>query len=267
MDKLKCPLGLTALYLKYSSESSGQHMIFVKQHAVRERHPDKPSDRTLFMLNIPPYCTEESLKFAWRECGAVKAVFFHSKPSASVPLVDESPFFPTHEVVKGFKVAYVVFEKPEGLMRALNWNQDQPLILSSSESPLLCGTSKWCTEYNARIPDVNAMKEDVDSYMAAYDKKVQKEIEKEKAEGEEDEDGWITVSKRGRNPGFARTENKTKKILANEDKKRSKKELLNIYSFQIREAKMKNLMTLRQKFEEDKKKIQMLKTARKFKPF
>lgn len=118
-----------AMYLKFSSESSGQHMIYVKQHSVRERHPEKPSDRTLFMLDVPPYCTEvrlyifavsfivfckiiiasiyfqDSLKHAWKECGAVRSVFFHSKPTASIPTVDESPFFPTQEVVK----VYLIF--------------------------------------------------------------------------------------------------------------------------------------------------------------
>lgn len=253
--------------MKFSEESSGQHMVFVKQHAVRDRHPEKPTDRTLFMLNVPPYCTEESLKYAWRQCGVVASVYFHSKPTAGPPVVNKSPFFPTEEVVKGFKVAYVVFDTPEGLLRALNWNQNKPLVLSSSESPLLCGTAKWCAEYNARLPDVKELKRDVDNFMAAYDKTIQEQLEKEKAGEEADDDGWITVTKRGRNPGFARTETKANKILALEDKKRSKKQLLNIYSFQIRDAKMKNLMNLREKFEEDKKKIQMLKTARKFKPF
>lgn len=40
------------------------------------------------------------------------------------------------------------------------------------------------------------MKEDVDKFMAVYDKKVQQQIEKEKAEGEADDDGWVTVTKR-----------------------------------------------------------------------
>lgn len=42
------------------------------------------------------------MKFAWQECGAVKSVFFHSKPTAGIPTIDESPFFPTQEAVKVF---------------------------------------------------------------------------------------------------------------------------------------------------------------------
>ncbi|KAK3914889.1 Ribosomal RNA-processing protein 7-like protein A [Frankliniella fusca] len=240
MTKLVCPLGFKVLGLKFKPESSAQHMVFVKQHAVREKHPEKPTDRTLFMLNVPPYCTEKSLIYAWRDCGTVKSVYFHSRPNAGIPSTNESAYFPTVQEVKGFKVAYVVFEKTEGLERALKWNDQEPLILSSSEAPLSCGVRKWCEDYNSKIPNVKEMQEDIDKYMAVYDKKVLLQLAKDKEAGEEDEDGWVTVTKRGRNPGFTRSENSNKKIRAQEDKKRSKKQLINFYSFQVREAKMKS---------------------------
>ncbi|KAJ1523025.1 hypothetical protein ONE63_002156 [Megalurothrips usitatus] len=265
MTKLECPQGFKAIELKFRPESVVCHTIFVKQHLVRERHPEKPCDRTLFIFNIPPYCTEESLKHAWRDCGPVASVFFHSTPNAGIPKVNESQFFPIHAEVKGFKVAYVVFETEEGLEKALKWNQT--LFLSSSEEPILCGVKKWMEEYNSKIPNVEMMQSEIDKFMADYDKKVAAQIANDKEAGEEDADGWITVTKRGRHAGFARTESSNKRKLAQEDKKRSKKQLLNIYSFQVREAKMKKLMNLRQKFEEDKKKIQVLKQVRKFRPF
>lgn len=60
--------------------------------------------------------------------------------------------------------------------------------------PILC--SEWCEEYNTRIPDVKNLQMDIDKYMAIYDKRVEQQIAKEKAAGEEDEDGWVTVTKR-----------------------------------------------------------------------
>jgi len=45
------------------------------------------------------------------------------------------------------------------------------------------------------------------------------------------------------------------------------KELKNFYTFQIRESKMQNIMEIRKKFEEDKRKIELLKQSRRFKPF
>ncbi|XP_026681512.1 ribosomal RNA-processing protein 7 homolog A-like [Diaphorina citri] len=71
----------------------------------------------------------------------------------------------------------------------------------------------------------------------------------------------------GRNPGFARKDSVNKQILSKERNKRSKKQLLNFYTFQIKESKMNHLESLRKKFEEDKQKIDVLKKSRRFKPF
>ena len=49
---------------------------------------------------------------------------------------------------------------------------------------------------------------------------------------------------RGRKPGFARKESLDQHVKAKESKKKSKKELLNFYTFQIRESKMKRKETL-----------------------
>jgi len=50
-------------------------------------------------------------------------------------------------------------------------------------------------------------------------------------------------------------------------KKKKKYELVNFYSFQRREAKREQLAKLREKFEEDKARIEKMKAARKFKPW
>lgn len=80
---------------------------------------------------------------------------------------------------------------------------------------------------------------DIDSFMDAHDKKVADEqMLLKETEGEADEDGWVTVTKKGRKPGFARKESVEQKVLEKEGKKKSKKQLLNFYTFQIRESKM-----------------------------
>ena len=50
-------------------------------------------------------------------------------------------------------------------------------------------------------------------------------------------------------------------------KKKKDYELKNFYRHQMREQKREELQSLREKFEEDKKRIQKMKEARKFKPF
>ncbi|KAJ7971161.1 Ribosomal RNA-processing 7 protein [Quillaja saponaria] len=50
-------------------------------------------------------------------------------------------------------------------------------------------------------------------------------------------------------------------------KKKHKEVGLDFYRFQKREAQRNEVMTLQKKFEEDKKRIQLLRAARKFKPY
>ena len=50
-------------------------------------------------------------------------------------------------------------------------------------------------------------------------------------------------------------------------KKKKKKELVNLYPWQQRETQRQQIAELRQKFEEDKRRVAEMKARRKFKPF
>ncbi|XP_021937758.1 ribosomal RNA-processing protein 7 homolog A isoform X2 [Zootermopsis nevadensis] len=240
--------GFKAFPVKFSAESTTQHWLYYKEHSVREKNSSKPTNRTLFIINVPPYCNK--------------------KPSAGTTPPEESQFFTKCPRIKGFKVAYVVFEDNRGLQRALKLGENmKPVILCTKETPILCGLQKWCQEYNNRIPDISLLQKEIDTFMEKFDDEAHRKALKEKEMMQEDEEGWITVTKRGRKPGFARKESVEKKIMGKEKQRRSKKELRNFYRFQIRESKMKHLVNLRKKFEEDKKKLALLKQSRRFKPF
>ncbi|XP_071438701.1 ribosomal RNA-processing protein 7 homolog A [Hetaerina americana] len=258
--------GFKVIPLKFSKENTAQHSLFVKEHSVREVTESKPPHRTLFVLNVPPYCTQKSLKEAFSERNgfSVKAVHFHKKPTSADPDVEQSSFFRKPQV-QGFKVAYVVFESAAGLKAALA-STAEPILLSTPQNPVLTGCEKWAAEYNSNIADSQKLQEEIDTFMANYDAEQEEEKRKEKEETA-DEEGWVTVTKRGRKPGFSRKESLHRKVMGRERQKRSRKELLNFYTFQIRESKMKHIAELRQKFEEDKKRIAALKQARRFKPF
>lgn len=50
---------VSVLTLQFNSDSVAQHNLYVKEHKVRaEKSSHRPMDRTLFVLNIPPYCSE-----------------------------------------------------------------------------------------------------------------------------------------------------------------------------------------------------------------
>nr|CAD7606884.1 unnamed protein product [Timema genevievae] len=98
---------------------------------------------------------------------------------------------------------------------------------------------EWCKEYNTRIVDPELLQKDIEGFMKSYDRKANENDARDKQAMEEDNEGWITVTNKGRNPGFSRKESVGMKIMKKERKKRSRKELLNFYTFQIKESKLK----------------------------
>ncbi|XP_041986784.1 ribosomal RNA-processing protein 7 homolog A [Aricia agestis] len=256
------PHNLKALEIKLNESSINPHTIYFKEHTVREQSNDKPPGRTLFLINIPPYVDEKGIANAFSEAGVVDNVIFACKPSPSE--VKTHKFIKEH-LQPSFRVCYMVFKKVAQLHKALTLTKLRPI--TSNDHQILVGMKKWAEEYNSSVVPSKALKESIESFMRVHDKEM-KEIEKiSKKLEKEDDDGWITVTKKGKVQSFARSEKVENKIMAKEENNKKRKELKNFYTFQIRESKMKHIVALRQKFEEDKKKIAQIKQSRRFKPF
>ena len=96
--------------------------MFIKENSVRNQGDEYPRGRTIFVVNIPPYATADSVKFAFsKKCGPVKSVTFATSPG------------------KPEKFTYIVFEKESSLEKALSLSQETVLTLSSEDNPLLIG--------------------------------------------------------------------------------------------------------------------------------
>lgn len=247
--------------LKVNENSISPHTIYFKEHSVREHTSDKPSGRTLFIVNIPPYTDEKGIRNAFSEAGTITSVLFYEKPTSEV--IEEK--FIKEPQKLSFKVCYLVFKKVSELDKALKLKKLSPM--NSNGHEIKVGLTKWIEEYNNSIETTKTLKERIETFMKEYDKKTEIEDKKEKQLEQEDSEGWVTVTKRGKVQSFARTEKVENKIMAKEDRNKKRKELKNFYTFQIRESKMKHIIALRQKFEEDKKKIAQIKQSRRFKPF
>lgn len=243
---------ILVLPIKYSEKCTAKHELFIKQHSVRGESIQKPKGRTLFVLNVPPWLTKNAIKTEFSKFGPVLKVIIQTTPSND-DLIEPDP------QKTGFKVAYIVFQKPVHVIKALNSNT---IIITNSLETI--GVKKWLNEYQESIINRDQTEKEIEAFMANYDQQLQTEKE---SPNEPDDDGWITVTKKSRNPGIARKESVTNKIRMRSENSKKKKELLNFYTFQIRESKMKHLASLRQKFDEDKKKIENMKNNRRFKPF
>ncbi|XP_032675802.1 ribosomal RNA-processing protein 7 homolog A [Odontomachus brunneus] len=241
--------GFKSLWVCFDMNSTEKHQLFFKEHSIRNQEAEYPKNQTLFVLNVPPYATTDCLKHTFAKCcGNVRSVTFTN--------------------MKGFRMAYVVFERDSFLDEAMELSKDCVITLNNDKNICLTGLEKWSREYNDSVFDEQATKMEIEKYLASYDKDINERVTKEKA-AEEDDDGWTTVTGRKKRGQFAptRKESTISKVLQKEEHRKKKKQLLNFYTFQIREAKKQNLAELRKKFEMDKKRLQELKLKRTFKPF
>ncbi|XP_002743861.1 ribosomal RNA-processing protein 7 homolog A [Callithrix jacchus] len=266
-NRIPSPSGYTAIPIKFSEKQQASHYLYVRAHSVREGTKSTwPRKRTLFVLNVPPYCTEECLSCLLSSCGPVQSMELQDKPDLAESLKEPRSKFFHPKPVPGFQVAYVVFQKPGGVSAALALKG--PLLVSTESHPVKTGIQKWIRDYADSVPDPEALRVEVDTFMEAYDQKIAEEETKAKEEeGVPDEEGWVKVTRRGRRPVLPRTEAASLRVLERERRKRARKELLNFYAWQHRESKMEHLAQLRKKFEEDKQRIELLRAQRKFRPY
>lgn len=242
-------------------------LLFVKEHKSRDGSTNLPLDRTLFVLNIPPCVDEDSVKQLFAFCGSIENVYLNIKPTAGTD-ERESNLIKDFKCSDGFKFAYIVFQNPSGLKKALhrNANSDKPVLFGEENSvPLL--TCLFNKSRNAQIVDPENLKKKINDFMAEYDEKV--ELEKQKAkemDGVPDEEGWITVTKHGKTPVTPRTDSTNVKLIAKQ-KKKSKNVLVNFYASQIKESKLEKLESFKKEYQEQREKIEKMKLRRKFKPY
>ncbi|XP_060760164.1 ribosomal RNA-processing protein 7 homolog A [Neoarius graeffei] len=265
------PGGFTVLSLKFCSDSPAQHQLCVKEHRVRaEKNTHRPPDRTLLVLNIPPYCSQIAVKNLFSQFGPVQHVELCEKPGAAEDKQpDLSPYFtPAHK--QCFKVAYVVFKRSSGVAAAKAHPYDSPLIVSTEKNPVHTGLKKWISEYKQSFIEPELLQKAIDDFITQYDKrKEEAELQKKEAEEQqEDEEGWVKVTKGGKGvKSRPHSEAANRRTLQKEQNKKKQKELLNFYTWQHRDSKREHIAELRRKFEEDKQRIALLRAQRKFRPY
>jgi len=263
MDSIES-LGFHTIRASFDQTTTTPHSIFIKKHSVKTS--EQKNDATLFVVNVPCYCNETALKNIFQDCGPISSVHLRERPGSYED--DAEPSIIMNFLKKErhtFKVAYVCFENSDSLDIAMQISSDTIRYMSTVENPVLTGMAKWAKSYRDRYPDTTLVQKEADAYMAKFDAEELEKKNNMKDANEPDEDGWVTVPVKRKTPAMTRKEVKrTKKA---EKRVRAEKELQHFYMFQQREAKRDKIATLRQQFEEDKKRIAQMQQQRKFKPF
>uniref|UniRef100_A0A8C4QKM1 Ribosomal RNA processing 7 homolog A n=1 Tax=Eptatretus burgeri TaxID=7764 RepID=A0A8C4QKM1_EPTBU len=259
------PGGYRALPVRVQQDEHIRY-LYVKQHHVRDVDASCTPSKALLVVGIPPYCSQDNLRFLFGKFGVVESVTLHEE--ANMPSTTDAPskYFNIGPD-QGFKVAVVSFKLLQGAKAALSYPVEEALDLSSNEVPLITGVTKWANEYKDKIIVPEEMQAEIDDYMEKYDKMEEEKARQQKELAVPDEEGWVTVTRKGRLRGIPRTTVAIRRLLQRERKQRAQRELLNFYTWQRRESKRDHIIQLRRKFEEDKQKIALMKAQRKFRPF
>ncbi|KAM6913280.1 ribosomal RNA-processing protein 7 homolog A [Lycodopsis pacificus] len=266
------PGGFTELSLRFSSDSVSEHKLYLKEHKVRaEKSSHRPLDRTLFVLNMPPYCSEGVVKELFSQFGCVQSVELRDHPGSSKESGPKlSRFFKTADK-QGFKVGYIVFQNPSSVSAAKSHPHDVPLVVCTEQRQVRTGAQKWIQQYTESFSHPEKLQQIVDSFMEGYDKRKEEEADKQREEAEqqqEDEEGWVKVTRGPKGTkGRPHSEAANKRTLQKEIRKKKRKELLNFYTWQHRNTQKEHIADLRKKFEEDKQKIALLRAQRQFRPY
>ena len=132
--------------LKYDLTYDAFREVTFQEHKTEKPCPEKPLKRTLFLSKVPPWANESGLQRIFECNGPVQKVFLAKKASSGLTDEDSRDYsgvdrflFPTKDT-SGFKFAYVVYEKPSSVTKALNtMDLSHPYILSDEENPIVTG--------------------------------------------------------------------------------------------------------------------------------
>ncbi|XP_073156321.1 uncharacterized protein [Henckelia pumila] len=144
--------------------------------------------------------------------------------------------------------------------------------MSSGDEDYSKGMRKWVIQYHQSRPGIKVLQERIDDFITAHE--AQEEQARKEREAQAAEGGWtVVVHHKGRKKttdaesGTAVGSVAQAAVLDKMAKKKRKEVGLEFYRFQRREARRNEIMMLQSKFEQDKKRIQEMRAARKFRPY
>lgn len=190
--------------------------------------------------------------------------------AAAAEQPSQSPFVAATVGLNQFKSAYIVFRSTKALRTLLADGVHEVPLYRANKTLLDTGLAKWTRQYLAGQPDERTLEAEVTEYMTVFERTEEEQRDAERRQKAEatavDDEGWQTVGK-GRGAGFEQKESTLRRLEDKIEDGKKRKELLNFYTFQIRDSKKQHVVGLRKRFEEDKRKIESMKQSRQFRPY
>ncbi|EOO02663.1 putative meiotic recombination protein dmc1 protein [Phaeoacremonium minimum UCRPA7] len=281
------------------------HYVYARRNAPKL--PTAHDSRSLFLTNVPVDSTEAHFRAIFSDLvgnGRFESITFEADKSASPASLEPAqaarlasisrkrkrndsesdeedeeiarmPETWSRRLVKSGSTAVVLLadEKSVDLVlkaiTKVHKTKKYPVWGESIGSKVPALGSQWLRSHNRlSYPDKEALQNSVDAFFTLFNKKEQEANELAKRlRNEPDEDGFVTVTRGGRNaPARSdEAEEARRKMLEKQEKKKT--EMTNFYRFQLRERKKAEQAELLKRFEEDRKKVSAMKEKRgKFRP-
>ncbi|OAP64060.1 hypothetical protein AYL99_00032 [Fonsecaea erecta] len=287
--------GFTALPLEIpstgTSSQAATHYLYLKRHDPKI--PDEDVPRSLFLVNIPVYATEQSLKHLFTtqlEGGRIQQIYFSENAPGKQPASTTKssrkrkrmsleeieagldtyslPHVFDSEIQKSGASAVVVFVDRPSMELALKaaqraakagtpiaWEGAGDLVLD--KMPRL-GLRRYERHKSLQYPARKDLLRSVNAYMTAYAQlEESRSRENARKRAVPDEDGFITVTRGSR--GSARMDEAKESA---EKQKEKTQPLEDFYRFQMRERRKLEQEDMVKRFEEDKKKVEEMRARR-----
>ncbi|KAL6135440.1 hypothetical protein ACLB2K_067668 [Fragaria x ananassa] len=167
-------------------------------------------------------------------------------------------------------------------------SQEDVYLISSEDEGSPKGMKKWIMEYQQNRPGLKVLQQRIDEFIIAHEEKLEQYLvathldlirfvlesqERKERQALSAEEGWQLVQHHKGRKKTKDADGITVGSVAQavvESKRAKKKNTdvgLDFYRFQRKEAQRNEIMMLQSKFEQDKKRIQQIRAARKFKPY
>ncbi|CUA70150.1 hypothetical protein RSOLAG22IIIB_00498 [Rhizoctonia solani] len=250
----------------FKSVGTVERVIFPKQLATQSDNPEGEQEQESDGGNVTSKSKSKT-----------------SPPPKASPLIDAS----LRRISNSGRTAHVVFLDESSLNRALSLSSSKHVLswppADTSAEPR--GLGLYLKRHQSLRPTLDTVSKHVDAYMQRFDfeQTAKRAAVSEYKKGVPiiDEDGFELVTRGGAygktiGGGVGVASKKFELAAKRGDlaavKKRKKgrdksKDLEGLYAHEQREKKRKAFMELRERFEEDKKKVAKLKSTRRFKPY
>jgi hypothetical protein len=229
--------------------------LFVKPHTNDNGTLD---DRTLFATGLPAGLDEKAFLQLFSQHGDIEQAAIHGSRLSGL----------------------IKFSKKKGLksvLKACSKGQVTQIDLATpfTQRGHFWGLRAWVESHKAQKPGNDVLQTELDRWMGEYE--AEQEEKKRKALEASLEDGWTVVQRhKGRRKSSSDGGNAGPTVVGAvaaaaassiANRKMMKTEYSDFYRFQQREKRRNELLELREKFEQDKRRLAELKSMRNFKPF